>query len=767
MERGKGSTRTAKVSSRNHPRVTRRTAARPSTHRTVGHKGSDAVYSVVCHTGCSRCPIDTRVPDESRRLPHPGIVLSALCLGAALLAWTPAAQSEGTRRSALIEAEDARGRGPSGIQPILDALHLPTLRPIAIRALGRLERPELIRHIQPWLSDPMQSGTAADALAQSLRGFAGKPDRGPTERALVDSVFRLLWDRARVEKDRVALGSIARSIGRLPYDEARQARQADSLLAALVPPDAEAVESIPAMAGIAHGLYSLARARRTLGDLSPSAIDWLRRAATISTGLKSDVRIRRPAWLALNAAGVADRRTVLTGSTDPDAQVRRLAVAALPNVRDSSFQRDRLAHASLDEDWTVRLEWVRVYRQLVATTGCRPLIAAARDTVHHVRLAAIDALGGSCPERDTVVASLVRSIESGPSGPATRTGWEDSWHARAHALAALARVDPAVAQPLLRRDSRHPVWQVRMYVARGAIAARDTALLTALAFDDVGSVREVAIQGLSATIGHLADLVYARALRSADYHVVLAAARALKGAPVVDSVRPAVVEALLRLSRERRQTSRDPRLELLARLREVGTSRDGERLRPLLSDVDAEVAREAASVMNALSRSSRYVAAVPRAPRGVAPPSGLVQVRVTMSQSTGGGRFDLMLDAERAPMTVARVLSLIQRGYYNGLTFHRVVPNFVVQGGSPGMNEYVGDGPFLRDELSLAHHNRGTMGISTRGRDTGDAQWFINLVDNYRLDHEYTVFAEIVEGMDVVDRILEGDVMESVRVVPK
>lgn len=700
-------------------------------------------------------------------MPRPRFVLAALCLGAALLAWTPAGQSEGAQRSALIGAEDARGRGPSGIRPILDALRVPTLRPIAIRAIGRLERPDLIRYILPWLSDPVQSGTAADALAQSLRGLAGKPDRGPNDRALVDSVFRLLRDRARAENNWVALGEIARSIGRLPYDDAGQARQADSLLPALVPPDAERVEAIPVMAGVAHGLYALARARRTLGDLSPGAIDWLRRAAAITTGLKSDVRIRRLAWLALNAAGVGDRRTVLVSSTDADAQVRRLTVAALPNVRDSAFQRDRLARASLDQDWNVRLEWVRVYRQLVGTADCKPLIAATRDTVHHVRLAAIDALGGSCPERDTVVATLVRGIENGPSGRATRREWGDSWHGRAHALAALARVDPAVAQPLLWRDSRHPVWQVRMYVARAAIAARDTALLTALAFDDVGSVREVAIQGLSTSIGHLADLVYARALRSADYHVVLAAARALKGAPVTDSVRPAVVEALLRLSRERRQTSRDPRRELLARLREVGDPRDGERLRPLLDDVDAEIAREAASVMNALSGTSRYAAATPRVPRAVPPPTGLIRVRVTMSAASGGGRFDLMLDAERAPMTVARVLSLVQRGYYNGLTFHRVVPNFIVQGGSPGMNEYVGDGPFLRDELSLAHHDRGTVGISTRGRDTGDAQWFINLVDNYRLDHEYTVFAKIVAGMDVVDRILEGDVMESVQVMPK
>ena len=110
-------------------------------------------------------------------------------------------------------------------------------------------------------------------------------------------------------------------------------------------------------------------------------------------------------------------------------------------------------------------------------------------------------------------------------------------------------------------------------------------------------------------------------------------------------------------------------------------------------------------------------------------------------------------------------MRLGREGYYNGLTFHRVVPNFVLQGGSPGANEYMGDGPYMRDEVGLRAHRRGTLGISTRGRDTGDAQIFINLVDNPRLDHQYTVFAEITAGMDVVDGILEGDVIERIDVL--
>jgi len=136
-----------------------------------------------------------------------------------------------------------------------------------------------------------------------------------------------------------------------------------------------------------------------------------------------------------------------------------------------------------------------------------------------------------------------------------------------------------------------------------------------------------------------------------------------------------------------------------------------------------------------------------------------------MAASAGGGSFDLRLFPDDAPLTVSRFVRLVRSGYYDGLTIHRVVPNFVVQGGSPGANEYVGDGPFLRDEVGLRSHRRGAVGISTRGRNTGDAQIFVDLVDLPRLDHEYTVFADVVSGMAVVDGILEGDVMESVRLL--
>ena len=106
-------------------------------------------------------------------------------------------------------------------------------------------------------------------------------------------------------------------------------------------------------------------------------------------------------------------------------------------------------------------------------------------------------------------------------------------------------------------------------------------------------------------------------------------------------------------------------------------------------------------------------------------------------------------------------MAQVNGGEWNGRTFHRVEPGFVVQGGSPAANEYAGAADFARDEFSSLSHVRGTIGISTRGPDTGDGQIFINLVDNARLDFAYTVLGSITGDSALIDDIVEGEVIES------
>ena len=197
---------------------------------------------------------------------------------------------------------------------------------------------------------------------------------------------------------------------------------------------------------------------------------------------------------------------------------------------------------------------------------------------------------------------------------------------------------------------------------------------------------------------------------------------------------PALKAALNRLVLEGHDNSRDARTAIADTLRGLG------------APADSATRRSAGASPDLTAAELRSVAAA--------------RARVTIR---GVGSFELALIGSEAPASAVRFARLARSGYYNGLTFHRVVPNFVIQGGSPGANEYIGDATFMRDELGQWPHVRGAVGISTRGRDTGDAQIFVDLVDNPRLDHEYTVFAHVLNGMDIVDAILEGDVIETSR----
>ena len=132
---------------------------------------------------------------------------------------------------------------------------------------------------------------------------------------------------------------------------------------------------------------------------------------------------------------------------------------------------------------------------------------------------------------------------------------------------------------------------------------------------------------------------------------------------------------------------------------------------------------------------------LPREVRPAAKPANpLLLARVELDT---GRFFEIHFDRTVAPLAYSRISQLVRDKYYDGLTFHRVVPNFVIQGGSPGANEYAGAARFMRDELSERPHARGTVGLSTRGHHTGDAQIFVNLADNRILDLEYTVIGEV------------------------
>jgi len=131
---------------------------------------------------------------------------------------------------------------------------------------------------------------------------------------------------------------------------------------------------------------------------------------------------------------------------------------------------------------------------------------------------------------------------------------------------------------------------------------------------------------------------------------------------------------------------------------------------------------------------------------------------------TAKGRIHLIMLPD-APVTATRFVQWAQNGFYNGLNFHRAVPHWVVQGGDPRGDGEGGDG-LIRDEVSMTPHLPYTVGIATAGKDTGSTQMFFNLGDNTRLDGAYTVFAQVIDGRDVVDRLELGDKIIKATVQP-
>jgi cyclophilin family peptidyl-prolyl cis-trans isomerase/HEAT repeat protein len=742
-------------------------------------------------------------------------------------------------RAAIAAAEDRRPEDDRGLASIREGLKAgdASLQVLAVRAMGRLERASLVPEIAPLLesTSPVVRMEAANALGQAV--LRGEPATASAP----------LTARAHVETDVAVLGVLARTLGRLPYQQESEVREAERVLIEIATKvSASAESSAAASMGVAHGFDALARRAVKLGSLSADARARLRMlaryglneaasaaspATATSAPASEAARVRRLAVSALVTARESNLPLLREVMRDPDDQVRRLGVVWMGIADDMPLRDEALRQAFGDVSPMVRYEALRIHAR--TRTGpiddCSLEQSALQDANAHVVLLAIDQLGRCADAQQAAqrLTAFLTSFFDPSSSPAAASGTPGAarqtrpaaaaasqskeWHRPAHALVALARVAPDAAAPFIARAASHEIWQVRMYAARAAGVLKDRVTLDKLAADADDNVRHAAVETLQPLAGHDADAQYLAALDRGDYQLLRAAARALAGTTRKPEASAALLKAFVRISKDRRDTSRDARMALLETLDETGraatatgtpntsasagtssstrptTDADVVALQPYLADFDPVVAARVAMLLtawtgqghtaNSVKTGGPAEGAAPRSASGgpastaapgvsspgVAVPSPreidrLARTRATVRMARGG-TFTLALLPQVAPTNVARFVRLARAGYFNGLTLHRVEPNFVVQGGSPGANEYAGDAAYTRDELDLTSNERGTVGISTRGRDTGDGQIYINLVDNARLDHNYTVIAEVVEGLPVVDTILEGDVI--------
>lgn len=179
------------------------------------------------------------------------------------------------------------------------------------------------------------------------------------------------------------------------------------------------------------------------------------------------------------------------------------------------------------------------------------------------------------------------------------------------------------------------------------------------------------------------------------------------------------------------------------------------------------VRRRAAAALGGLGRPAPPVAGPE--PRSLGVYRSIVQRTArprTVEVVTDAGAFRLRLDCPAAPLTCHNFLQLAEQGFYDGVAFHRVVPDFVVQDGDPRGDGTGGPGWSIRDEINRIRYDRGVLGMALSGPDTGGSQWFVTLAPQPHLDGGYTAFGRVTAGEEVLDRILPGTTIERVREVP-
>jgi cyclophilin family peptidyl-prolyl cis-trans isomerase len=649
---------------------------------------------------------------------------------------------------AVLDAEKA-WLGADAFWPLAKGGDVLTRR-YAIRAIGRLEDPTQVPALLALgKQDPraeIYTGVIADAIVQSLYEF--DPSRDPE---LVAQVSAWFLHVALIEEPKPPR-PLPLPLGRITYATDAQFHAAERKLMRIL----EKFESVSVKSQEARYYVEAAIALESLLRLNPrfGPPD----EATM-TRLPRMVRGTRP--LDTGEVAVAAFRALMGRGLDADTEkfaltqggdVGRLATQVLGGNGGGLDDDQRLA-AILDKLKTGdKYEALRAYmRHGVAPLGCQPIVDLINDRNTHVMLAAIDALGEACKEDEEVTRRLANELRVPPAiGP---------WHRETHLFVTVAKRSPEQVALFMNAFTTHPVWWIRMYAVNAVVAANDTTQLEKLALDDNDNVREVALEPLLVLKKAKTDSALIADLDRNDVQLLRTAAILARAAPAEEKLRAGLLGALLRLTSEGKETSRDGRLALIEALEVHARPPDVERLRHLARDFDPLVAAAAVKLLGKLGTD---VKADPMPVR-----RGWTQQFTDLSKQcvdvalSSGRSFTMQMRPDGAPIAVDRFLKLaLVDHYYDGLAIHRVVPNFVVQAGSPGSNEYSGHKEYMRDEIALPN-KAGSVGLSIRGRNTGDAQFYVNLVDNPRLDRGYTIFARVVD-VSVVDAIEEGEVMTKI-----
>ncbi len=626
----------------------------------------------------------------------------------------------------ILEAEDQRRVGdPVLTEALKDSSQRIVVR--ALEALGRIGDPSSIQLMKPFLDSTRPSVRSAAIFGMGLIGG--------------DEGYQILWEHVSKEKSPGARKTLFLALGRIgkretvPFFAAELKRE--------IRPEV--------LSGLAQGLGVL---------WLQSTVEW----ETPPGLLKRLIDLtREKEFIALPAAFALARYrgdpaqyplqelySALRGTSSRKA--RCFLIRALGKIKAADVTDRLIERLSLDPWWGARVEAARALGNSQASSAIlEALKTALKDPSTQVISEALTSLAKFGGNAETIFADIERLLQVHPS----------QW-IKMTCLETLVAIRKELARERVMEALESTSEMVRLSAVRqlGVYAdAADLEKLLQLATSDEVRVAGAAIEAwgkvseekippelkdiLRAALGK-GDLVltslsadFAASHQWTDFAADLARVyRSMNGADYLET-----------------------RLAILGALEAIGGPSEVPVLEEALNDPERVVVMAAASAYKKITGvdvSHR----IPVASRveGATPSMAEIEraVGVNVLLETERGPIEIITTRD-APIVSLSFLNLVKKGFYNHLTFHRVVPHFVAQGGDPRGDGYGGPGYLIRDTVTLTSHDRGTIGMATAGKDTAGCQFFFNHDPNLHLDGQYTVFARVVRGLNIMDQLEVGD----------
>jgi peptidylprolyl isomerase len=616
------------------------------------------------------------------------------------------------------------------------------VRARAALALGSVQSADAVPALRALLDDPAATvrADAAFALGQSADSTAGV--------ALIVSL--------RTESDAAVLVELLDALG-------KTGGHAD--LAALL--------GVP-LPGVLEPARAVAVTRFALrGITSPTAATWAAdRVQAADPALReaaASLFARAPV-----AGWAAEMPTLRNGFDGLVGDAARMHLARALGRRGDDQDAPRLAAAlRTDPDWRIRVAAATALGAFLSSDAARAaLLDALTDPSPHVGATAAESLTRAARLDDDAQARAARIV----SDPTV------SWTVQAPLLRLLARAGAADA--VTGWSARQSSVFARTAATAALAAAPGTQALDALFADADAEEAVLATAAVSALRTRLAALpdedrravaprffdAFKRALRRKDLAVTSAAAaaladsslRALGPSPVLREVyaelsAPADIEPMVEIIKAVGQIRDGAEIDFLVGITLTGHPLLRRAARDALNDrleegIDVTLTGEDATP-STVAMDWEHLARVGAHP--------------TLVLETTRGVIEVRLDTESAPQTVQMLTRTAAGGRYNGVPFHRVVPNFVVQGGDHFRRDgYGGPDVPIRSEFNRLRYRTGTAGMASSGKDTEGVQFFLTHSPTPHLDGRYTVFGQVVAGQVVVDALLQGDLLLRARLVP-